>query len=139
MEREEFKAVLRDKGYPYREEGGRLVIDYLYDGQTLDLSDVKTIPSEVSFRNINSVYLDSLEAIPSGVEFSVKYVRLYSLKRISPSSWFSLDTTVFSNAVWQGTWGIRSRITKFGIPGINHNRVLNRMISLGLFDRKEIR
>jgi len=80
-------------------------------GKTGQVS-LKTIPSGVKFKNRGGVDLDSLKTLSPGVEF-----------KNGGTVWLkSLVGDMFSN--WSGN-----------IEGINSKRLLNVMISKGLFER----
>jgi hypothetical protein len=134
MEREEFKRMLKEKGYPCEEEEGRLVVGRVWNN--IDLSWVKSIPSGIVFSNNFSVNLDSLEAIPSGVEFNNGLnVYLASLRRIDTSVRFFNLSAVISPILGGTIEGSTIWAFSFGVPGISDYRVLNSMISMGLFWR----
>ena len=111
MARKEFIEELDDKGYSYEIEGNKIIVT---DGGSIDLRYLKSLPQGVEFRYGASIDLNSLETIPQGVEFHVgRNVYLGSLI----GGYFML---------WDGN-----------IEGIRHGRLLNKMISLGLFDKKK--
>ena len=114
------------------------------------LNFLETLPSGVVFRNEGDVNLDSLETLPSVVEFrNEANVNLYSLKTLSHGVVFrngddvNLDSLEkiplgvgFKNGgdvnlgqifrVWLQDWS-------GNIKGIASNRLLNVMISKGMF------
>lgn len=109
MTREEFIEVLEEKGYPYNIEDNKILITYQGD---VDLGKLVSLPSGVDFRNLFDVYLDSIESFPLGVEFNNGgNVELRSLV-----------------GGWIEDW-------KGNIEGVDSNRLLNLMISKGLFER----
>jgi hypothetical protein len=113
MTREEFIKVLEDKGYSYREEGGKIVITSDNRLGSVQFDSLETLPPGVHFENRGYVYLQSLKTLPPDVEFRDRgYVSLDSLI----GGWFH---------EWSGN-----------IEGIESNRLLNKMIELGLFDRR---
>ena len=137
MNLEDFKRELRDKGYSYREEGGRLVVE----GNLI--SDLTQIPPGVIFQSDGEIWMNSLKAIPFDVEFrNGGWVYLRSVEKIDPSvrfhnenygvylgrfhSFSALIENTFSTG--RSTWTF-----EFKIPGISDRRILNRMISIGLF------
>ena len=83
------------------------------NGGYVDLRSLTSLPLGVEFKNKLSVFLNSLTSIPSGVEFrnGSRYIHLDSLI----GGWFR---------DWKGN-----------IEGIDEKRLLNKMISLGLFER----
>ena len=110
MTQEEFIEVLDKKGYSYEMEGNKIVVTYKF---YVDLVSLTSLPPGVVFSNVGEVGLRSLEAIPPDVEFRTTYdVNLQSLT----GNWFS---------EWEGN-----------IKGIRFNRLLNKMISIGIFNRR---
>ena len=110
MTQEAFVKVLERKGYSYKIEGNKIVVTYKF---YVDLVSLTSLPPGVVFSNEGEVGLGSLEAIPPDAEFRTTYdVNLQSLT----GNWFS---------EWEGN-----------IKGIRFNRPLNKMISIGLFDRR---
>jgi hypothetical protein len=128
MEREEFIGVLEEEGYSYEIEGDKLVVTHDSD---VDLGPLETIPSGVVFKNRGWVYLGFLKTIPYGVEFRNEgYVNLYSLQAIHPDVEFSNDNGIYLSSLiggWFNEWEDNN------IEGINNKRLLNLMISKGLF------
>lgn len=150
MTREEFIKVLRGKGYSYREEGDKIVVTHkeevwLDSLETLpphvefrnkgyvSLPSLKSIPPGVKFKNQGHINLKSLETLPSGMKFGNKgHVQLDSLKSIPSGVEFSDRGGVYLSwliGCWFSGW-------KGSIEGIGSNRLLNKMISIGLFDRR---
>ena len=110
MTQEEFIEVLDEKGYSYEIEGNKIVVAH---DASVWLNPLETLPSVVEFKNEGDVYLRSLTSLPPGVEFKNEdNVNLYSLI----GGWF---------IEWEGN-----------IEGIEPKRLLNKMISIGLFDRR---
>ena len=150
MTREEFIGVLEKKGYSYNLEGNKIVVTR---NSGVYLGSLKTLPSGVEFENGGDVYLGSLETLPPGVEFkNGGYVNLESLKTLPPgvefkNGWYvdlrSLETlpsgVEFKN---EGPVDLRSLIGGFfnkwdgNIDGVEPKRLLNKMISMGMFDRR---
>ena len=129
MTREEFIKVLNEEGYSYRIEGNKVAVSY--EG-SISLMSLTSLPPGVEFRNEAGVYLDSLTSLPPGVVFkNGGSVFLDSLASIPPS-------VVFKNG---GDVDLRSLIGGWfyywegNIEGIDSKRLLNKMISLGLFER----
>jgi hypothetical protein len=132
MERKEFIEILREKDYPYEEVGERILVG-LYRGD-IDLSELKSIPSGIVFRNMGGVDLNSIEEIPSGVVFmNGLYVFLNSIRRIDSSVEFLGYCSPLS-PLW-GSKPFEFPIFIFEIHGIEDRTILNKMIALGLFDR----
>ena len=110
MTREEFIKELEGEGYSYEIEGNKIVVTH---DASVWLNPLETLPSDVVFDNEADVYLRSLTSISSGVEFKNRgTVNLESLI----GGWF-----IF----WEGN-----------IEEIGSKRLLNKMISIGLFDRR---
>jgi hypothetical protein len=138
MEREEFKRVLREKDYPYEETLTRIMVGKYRNA--IDLSELKSIPSNVVFRNMGSLDLSSIEEIPSGVVFmNGLYVYLNSLRRIDPSVGFfnciGAVSPLLGSDVSEGGMFLSFPRFAFSIPGIEDIKILNKMIALGLFNR----
>ena len=113
-EAEEFKLALEFEGYTYREAEGRiLVMGGNKYKRNIWLTNWVSLPSGVVFINEGNVWLDSLRRIPPGVVF-YNSGRL-QLTELSGNKPFHL---------WDGN-----------IEGIDSKRLLNKMISIGLFDR----
>ena len=109
MTREEFIAELKGKSYSYEIEGNKIVVT---NKGYITLDYITSLPPGVEFRNEGTVYLRSLKSIPPGVEFrNGGMVKLESLT----GGWIMY---------WRGN-----------IEGIDPKRLLNKMISLGLFER----
>ena len=91
----------------------------------------------MEFRNDTYVYLDSLEILPSNIKFkNGGSVSLHSLRSIPT------DVT-FENGrgVWLDSFGIDTKDGEeenniLNIEGINPKRILNQMISIGLFNKE---
>lgn len=83
------------------------------NGGSVDLDSLTSLPSGTEFRNEGSVWLESLRSLLPGVQFE-NTGSFYSKSLIG--GWFHK---------WEGN-----------IEGIGSNRLLNKMISIGLFDRR---
>ena len=149
MTQEEFIKELEKKEYSYEIVGDKIVVsgDYLY------LNDIRSLPSNVVFVNDGDVYLNSLETLPSGVEFNNQgNINLKSLKTLPAGVGFknhgdinldSLKALPVSVEFKNGRWvNLKSLIGGWydnwpgNIEGIYWMKLLNKMISIGLFDRK---
>jgi hypothetical protein len=109
MTREEFIEILDKKKYSYKIEGDNIVVTEKDD---VYLRALTSLPLGVVFNNEGRVYLNSLTSLPPGVEFrNGGRVYLNSLT----GDW--LDE-------WNGN-----------IKGIGSKRLLNYMISKGIFER----
>jgi hypothetical protein len=151
MTREEFIEILDEKRYSYEIEGDKIVVTH--NGK-VHLSSLETLPSGVKFKNGGDVYLESLKTLPPDTIFGNRIwgVYLESLKTISPGVEFKNQGGVFLNSletispgvVFKNRWRVRSNSLFDGflddwsgnIEGIGSNRLLNKMISDGLFDRR---
>jgi hypothetical protein len=109
MTREEFIKVLDEKRYSYEIEGDKLVVI----GGYVDLNSLASLPPGVEFRNEGGVYLESLTSLSPGVVF----------KNGGSIDLESLIGGYFND--WKGN-----------IDGIDEKILLNKMISLGLFENK---
>jgi hypothetical protein len=107
MTREEFIEVLEEKGYSYEIEGDNLVV---VDDWNVDLRSLETISPGVVFSNEGYVSLESLKTLPPDVVF-----------KNEGDVWLeSLVGGPFED--WRGN-----------IEGINNKKLLNFMISKGVF------
>lgn len=136
MEREVFKRILKEKNYPYSVEGGVLVVGRGKSGLCLD---VRSIPPDVKFVNDGGTELNFIEKVPPGVEFRGSSIYLRNVRSISPSVRFTNRySTVLCPLLgsrFHENGGILSPPFPFAVDGIWNWRILNRMISLGIFDR----
>ena len=161
MTQEEFIKVLEEGSYSYKIEGGKIVVlTGVSNGFThhifVNFKSLKSLPPGVVFSNTGGVHLESLRSLPPGVEFknggdvhleSLKslpsdvqfkmwddgVVYLSSLTSIPPEVKFStasvrLDSIVGGGDGWFSQW-------KGNIKGIDNKRLLNFMISKGVFER----
>jgi|LauGreSBDMM110SN_4_FD.fasta_scaffold250780_1 hypothetical protein len=135
MTREEFIKVLDDKRYPYKIEGDNLVITH---GGNLYLERVESIPPNTEFRSGGyssfgscNLYLQSLKSIPLGTKFSnMGGVYLNSIDNITPGIIFPHGFIQIKPmmGIWFQNW-------EGHIDGIDSTRLLNKMVSIGLFNR----
>ena len=109
------------------------------------LESLKTLPLGVKFKINGGVELDSLETLPSGFIFNGGDVDLPSLKSIPRDVVFDISnsSTVFLPSLMKERKRTILAISSFAfddwsgnIEGIGSNRLLNKMISDGLFDRR---
>jgi hypothetical protein len=129
MTREEFIEVLDSKDYSYEMKGDRIVVTHEVN---VYLGDLASIPPGAEFRNKGYVYLPSLTSLPPGVVFRNRGdVYLSSLSSLPSGVVFENRGDVDLNSLI-GDWIIE---WKGNIGGIDCRRLLNKMISLGLFDR----
>ena len=129
MTREEFKKVLEEKGYSYEMEGDSVVVTG--DGNVY-LASLETLPPGVEFKNEGNVDLDSLKTLPPGVEFKNEgTVNLNSLETLPPGVEFKNGGDVSLRSLigeWLSDWD-------GNIEGIKSKRLLNLMISKGIFEK----
>ena len=129
MTKKEFKQVLERKGYSYKIEGDKIVVTY---EMGVDLRSLTSLPPGVEFNNGGSIDLYYLTSLPPGVAFkNGGYVDLRSLTSLPPDVEFNNEGGVFLKSLigdWFYSW-------KGNIEGIDEKRLLNKMISLGLFER----
>ena len=149
MTREKFIEVLDEKGYSYEIEGDKLVVTH--EGG-VDLESLTSLPPGVVFENRRGVYLRALTSIPPGVEFkngvdvdlrsltslppgvefrNGGYVDLRALTSIPPGVEFRNEGNVDLESLtggWFQDWN-------GNIEGIDEKRLLNKMISIGIFER----
>ena len=129
MTREAFIEELDRKNYSYEIEGNKIVV---IDKGSATLRDLTSLPPDVEFRNGGGVWLDSLTSLPPGTVFkNGGGVDLISLNSISRGVEFSNGINVHLNFLTGG----RFLDWKGNIKGIDPKRLLNKMISLGLFER----
>ena len=146
MTGEEFIAVLDRKGYSYETEGDKIIVTYggsvyLSNLKTLPpgvefknkgdvyLNDLKTLPSGVEFGNNRNIYLNGLKTLPSGVEFkNGGWVDLENLEAIPPGVAFNNGGSVYLKGLgWvNDNEGIR-------IEGVENRKLLHLMIKQGVF------
>ena len=108
------------------------------------LHSLKILPPRTEFRNENSVFLGSFETLSGGSEFrNGDDIYLKYVKRISPGVEFnngggvyleSLLTSIPPTSTFGGRGGFHN--WDGNIEGIDSKRLLNKMISIGLFDRR---
>ena len=148
MTREEFIKQLDKKRYSYEIEGDKIVVTH----KDVYLSALTSLPPGVVFKNEGGVYLDSLTSLHPGVEFNNEggvyldsltslppgvvfknggYVDLRSLTSLPPGVEFSNGGGVRLKSLtgdWFDEWA-------GNIEGIDSKRLLNFMISKGVFER----
>ena len=129
MTREEFIKVLEEKDYSYKIEGDKIVVTHEF---AVFLGSLTSLPPGVVFSNRNDVFLGSLTSLSPGVEFkNVGNVYLGSLTSIPRGVVFKNVGNVYLEYL-TGGWIMYWR---GNIEGIDPKRLLNKMISLGLFER----
>ena len=161
MTQEEFIKVLDKKKYSYEIEGDKIVVTH--KGK-LNLDSLTSIPPGVVFENRFEVFLRSLTFIPPGVVFNNKGnkrdfwwdnrapVYLDSLTSLHPGVVFKNEgyvilnylTSISPGVEFKNRGDVRLKSLKGdwfykwegNIEGIDSKRLLNKMISIGLFDRR---
>ena len=129
MTREEFIEALEEKRYSYGIEGDNVVVTYR---GYVDLESLTSLPLGVVFEIPLDVYLESLTSLPAGVEFRNEgSVFLNSLTRIPSDFQFKNEGDVYLESLIGGWFKYWSG----NIEGIGSKRLLNKMISIGLFNR----
>lgn len=154
MTKEEFIKVLREEGYSYIEQDGKLLVfvtgfrrEAVYLDNITDLPEdivfvndgdvwmgsLTSLPPGIGFKNKGQVCLGVLTSIPSGTEFANKggHINLKSIKSISTGAIFNTEVPIFLKSLtggWFENW-------EGNIEDINTNELLRRMISLGIFDK----
>jgi len=108
MTQEEFIEVLDMKDYRYKIVDDNLIVTH--EGAYIDLDEIETFPDNIIFNNRGDIWLKSLRSIPKSVKFMNKGD--VSLERLT-GDFFD----------------------QFGgnIKGIGYMRLLNHMISKGMF------
>jgi len=134
MTQEAFIKVLKKKGYSYKIEGDKLVVRNEGD---VYLNALTSLLPDVKFRNGGDVYLYALTSLPPGVVFRNEGdVYLNALTSLLPDVKFRNGGDVYLDALiggsipygWFKKW-------KGNIEGIDSKRLLNFMISKGIFER----
>jgi len=129
MTREEFTKILDEKGYSYEIEGDKIIVTPKSD---VYLNSLPSIPPSVEFKNEGDVGLGSLTSLPPSVEFKNEGdVGLGSLTSLPPGLVFKNVGYVYLGSLvggWFQDW-------KGNIEGIDSKRLLNSMISKGVFER----
>ena len=149
MTREAFIEELDDNGYYYKIEGDKIVVTHkgnaflnsltsISPGVVFNneggvfLKSLKSLPHDMGFNNRGDIHLDSLTSLPPGVVFNNRDdIFLPFLTSLPPGVEFrnfgyvkliSLMGGYFDD--WKGN-----------IEGVDSKRLLNKMISLGIFER----
>ena len=138
MTRGEFIEILEEKSYSYEMSGDKILViggsgpDGRFD---VILNKITSLPPDVVFNNKMIVYLGSLKSIPLGVEFNNGGdIYLESVKSISPGVVFNNKGRYINLESLVGGW--LGFLSFDGIiEGIDHKKILNKMISDGVFDR----
>ncbi len=127
MTREEFIEVLDERRYSYKIEGDNLVV---VDDWNVDLRSLETISPGVVFSNEGYVSLESLKTLPPDVVFKNEGdVWLESLVTLPPGVEFRNEGDVWLESLVGGPF----EDWRGNIEGINNKKLLNLMISKGVF------
>ena len=133
MTQEAFIKVLEEKGYSYKLEGDKIVVTH--NGWVF-LNSLETLPSGVVFKNGGNISLEFLTSLPPGDQFkNAGYVWLHSLMNIPPGVQFGNEGDVHLDSIFGEEDGYFPDWSG-NIEGIDPKRLLNKMISIGLFDRR---
>ena len=128
MTQEEFISILDKKSYSYEIQGDKIVVI----GGGVSLDALTSLPPGVEFRNGGNVHLDALTSLPPGVEVrNGGDVGLGSLTSLPPGVGFRNGGYIRLDSLtgyWFSEW-------KGNIERIDSKRLLNSMISKGLFER----
>lgn len=114
MTREEFKRILDKEIQFYKEEGDKIVFKGSLYKWDIFLNYLTSLLPGVIFENRGILWLNSVRSIPSGVEFRNEGA-------------INLETLLGG---WADEW-------EGNIEGISPNRLLNKMVSDGLFDKEK--
>ncbi len=134
MTQEAFINELDEKGYSYEIEGDNIVVTHEGD---VNLSALTSLPPGVEFKNRGGVSLYALTSLPSGVVFkNGGNVYLVSLTSLPPGVEFSNEGDVNLESLIGGWFGNPyGDAWKGSIDDIDSERLLNLMISKGVFER----
>ncbi len=128
MTRERFIELLHSKRYAYKIEGDMIFVNSSPSGGGIHL-DYSSIPPGVVFINKESVFLDNLISMPDNIVFNNgKDVHLRWCKNIPSSVKFNNGGKVLLKEKWFSNWSCN-------IEGINSTKLLNLMVSKGMFER----
>ena len=147
MTREKFIKVLKNEKYSYEIEGDKIIVTHEDD---VWLTLITSLPPGVEFNNRGDVWLMSLTSLPPGVVFNNGgSVRLGSLTSLPPDVEFNNGGDVdlksltslpsgmeFNNSgdvYLESLTGDWFEYWKGNIDGIDSKRLLNLMISKGVF------
>ena len=109
MTKREFIKILEEERYSYKIWENKVIVTHKGD---INLSGLTSLPPDVEFNNWEDVILKSLTSLPPEVEFN------------------NGGSTYLKSLM--GSWFYR---WKGNIEGIGNKRLLNKMISIGLFER----
>lgn len=149
MTREEFIKLLEKENQPYEIDGDKIVV---VGNGDVKLNGLKTIPSDVVFKNGETVWLGSLTTLPPGVAFENGWnVWLGSLTTLPSGMVFNNQggvllnnlTSIPHDVIFNN--GADVKLNKIiggwfydwsgNIKKLNNKRLLNKMINKGVFER----
>jgi hypothetical protein len=152
MDKEQFIEELHKKKIVFFMENGRIMIT---DNTSVDLPNVTSLPSDVTFANKGSVDLQSLILLPPGIVFkNSRTVYLDSLEELPEQFTFENGGNLYLNLITRIPKGVKFKMKEDAniylkellggwldewsgnISGINSKTLLYKMVALGLFDRK---
>jgi hypothetical protein len=132
MTREDFIKVLKGKRYSYYIENGWVIVNY---DNRLDLESLKTLPERIEFRNHGYVNLCHIKNLPKDIIFNNQGgVYLDSLENLTEDTKFENSGYIVALDRLGLILGLNYKFP-LRIDGILDRRLLNKMISLGLFDK----
>jgi len=163
MTKEEFIKVLNNLNYNYGRLEGKITIEGCGYHTIASLNSLTSIPPGVVFKNLGDVQLNSLTSLPPGTEFRNEGdVELKSLTSLPPDVLFENKGAVYLGSLTSLPPGVEFRnrrdvvlksllssvppvvfagVGSFyhwagNIKGIDSKRLLNKMISIGIFNRR---
>jgi hypothetical protein len=127
MTQHEFEQELKKGGYSFRRAGDEILVTHQ---GSVWLDSLESLPPGVQFQNRGDVGLDSLKSLPPDVQFQNQgSVWLRSLKSLPPGVQFQNQGSVYLRSLvggWFEDW-------KGNIEGVDPKRLLNLMIDKSLF------
>jgi hypothetical protein len=126
--RKEFIKILKDNRYSYEIEGDKIIVTD--DEHRVSLNVLKSLPPNVHFKNVGTVDLTRLETIPPGTVFeNGGHVNLADIQSIPRNN------VEFRNGGYVWMMSLNNEEFEGNIEGIDNKRLLNLMISKGVFER----
>jgi hypothetical protein len=127
MTQEEFEQELKKGGHSFERAGDEILVTHQ---GSVWLDSLESLPPGVQFQNRGDVGLDSLKSLPPDVQFQNQgSVWLRSLKSLPPGVQFQNQGSVYLRSLvggWFEDW-------KGNIEGVDPKRLLNLMIDKSLF------
>jgi hypothetical protein len=129
MTREEFTRILENEKCSYEIKGNKIVVK---GNGSVFLSALTSLPPDVEFRNEGDVWIHHITSLPPGIVFNNQgSVYLGSLNSISPGVVFNNERDISLYYMIGGHF----KRWKGNIEGVDNKRLMNLMISKGLFER----